>query len=528
MARGGITTRPTGFQKYHLSNSSAVMGKKDVQNLKKLLNALPSKEISGDVDLAIKKIEYDSRRINPGDLFVAVEGYSDDGHKYIHSAVKKGAVAVVAQKDGDFPAKTKVIVPNTREALALLASRFYGFPSKKLKVVGITGTNGKTTISYLVKSLLKQNQNKVGLIGTIAYWVDDQKIDAINTTPESRDLQRMLSQMFEEGISAVVMEVSSHALALHRVDGTQFDVAVFTNLNHEHLDFHKNMDAYRHAKSLLFKKLKEKRSYAVINVDDPNWRYFSQQTETECLTYSLNDPNADFFTTNFICTPEKSIINMATPAGEMKLDFKLIGEINIYNALASVAVGFALEIEPDTIKSGLEAVAGVPGRMERIQARQDFNIWIDYGHTPHAFERLLRTARKLTKGRLLFLFGCGGDRDQGKRPLMGKVASQYADLIFLTEDNPRSEDPKAIVQQIMHGIEEKNKVQIIIDRKEGIRKAIEIVRPGDTLILAGKGHEDYQIIGDKKIHFSDKETVLELLNASAVADSSADETGIMD
>ena len=495
------------------------MGKKDMQNLKKLLNALPSKKISGEVDLDIKKIEYDSRQVKLGDLFVAIEGYSDDGHKYIHSAVKKGAVAVVAQKDGDYKTKAKIIVPNSREALALLVNRFYGFPSKKLKVVGITGTNGKTTISYLIRSILKQNQKKVGLIGTIAYWMDDEKTKAINTTPESLDLQRMFSQMLEEKISAVVMEVSSHALALHRVDGTQFDVAVFTNLNHEHLDFHQTMDAYRHAKGLLFKKLKEKGSCAVINMDDPNWRYFSQQTETSCLTYSLNDPKADFFTTNFICTPERTLINMATPVGEIKLDFKLIGESNIYNALASMAAGFALEIDPKIIKSGLEAVTGIPGRMERIQAGQDFNIWIDYAHTPHAFERLLKTARQLTKGRLLFLFGCGGDRDTGKRPLMGKVASEYADLIFLTEDNPRSEDPKVIVQHIMHGIEEKNKVQIIIDRAEGIKKALEIARSGDTLVLAGKGHEDYQIIGNKKIHFSDKETVLELLNSPAVTDS---------
>ncbi len=499
-----------------------------MQNLKKLLNVLPSKKISGEVDFAIEKIEYDSRKISSGDLFVAIEGYSDDGHNYIHSAIKKGAVAVVVQKDGDFPAKTKIIVPDAREALALLAVRFFGFPFKKLKIVGITGTNGKTTISYLIRSIFKQNQKKVGLIGTIAYWMDDKKKKAINTTPESLDLQRMFSQMLEEKVSTVVMEVSSHALTLHRVDGTQFDVAVFTNLNREHLDFHQTMDAYRHAKGLLFKKLKEKGSCAVINMDDPNWRYFSQQTETKCLTYSLNDPNADFFTTNFICTPERSLINMATPAGEIKLDFKLIGESNIYNALASVAAGFALQIDPDTIKSGLEAVDGVPGRMERIQAGQDFNIWIDYGHTPHAFERLLKTAQKMTKGRLLFLFGCGGDRDQGKRPMMGKVASQYADLIFLTEDNPRSEDPDVIVQQIMYGIEDKNKVQIIIDRKDGIKKALETARTGDTLVLAGKGHEDYQIIGDKKIHFSDKETVLKLLNASALADSRQGEKRVMD
>jgi UDP-N-acetylmuramoyl-L-alanyl-D-glutamate--2,6-diaminopimelate ligase len=499
------------------------MSKKNEHNLKKLADVLPSKKISGDADLAIKKIEYDSRQIKPGDLFVAIEGYSDDGHRYIHSAIKKGAVAVVAQKNGNYRARAKIIVPNSREALALVASRFYGSPSRKLKRVGITGTNGKTTISYLVRSILQQSQKKVGLIGTIAYWLNDQMIKANNTTPESLDLQKMFSRMSEEKVTSVAMEVSSHALALHRVDGTFFDVAVFTNLNHEHLDFHKTMEAYRQAKGILFQKLKEKGSRAVINMDDPNWRYFSQQTEAERLTYSLNDPNADFFTTNFICTPAKSLINMVTPAGEMRLDFKLIGESNIYNALASVATGFALKIDPDTIRSGLEALAGVPGRMERIEAGQDFNIWIDYGHTPHAFERLLRTARKLTKRKLLFLFGCGGDRDQGKRPLMGEVASRHADHIILTEDNPRGEDPEVIIKHIAQGIEEKNKVQIIIDRKEGIKRALEIARAGDTLVLAGKGHEDYQVIGDKKVHFSDKETVLELLNVSETADSPSTE-----
>lgn len=497
------------------------MEMKNPQVLKKLLNALPTKEVWGDLDLKIKKIEYDSRQVKLGDLFVALKGFSDDGHRYIHSAIKGGAVAVVAEQDGDYRSRAKVVVPDTREALALLSSQFYGHPSKKLTLVGITGTNGKTTISYLIRSILHQDRRKAGLIGTIAYWMDDEKIKAVNTTPESLDLQRMFWRMLRQKISAAVMEVSSHALALHRVDGTLFDVAVFTNLTHEHLDFHQTMDAYRSAKGLLFRKLKSQKSSAVINMDDPSWRYFSQQVETNCLTYSLNDPNADFFPTNFICTPEKSLIDVSTPSGELKLEFKLIGESNIYNALASVATGFALGIDPQTVKSALEAVAGVPGRMERIQAGQDFNIWVDYAHTPYAFERLLKTARKLTKGRLFFLFGCGGDRDQGKRPLMGKVAGELADLVFLTEDNPRSEDPRAIVQQIMHGMQNKDRVRVVIDRKEGIKQALETAKTGDTLILAGKGHEDYQVIGDERIRFSDKETVLELLRDSAVADAQA-------
>lgn len=505
------------------------MNNRSTKDLRELLDVLSSKKVSGEVNLAIKKIECDSRRVKAGDLFVAIEGYTEDGHKHIHSAVKNGAVAVVARKNGIYKPKAKILVPDTREALALLAGRFYDYPSRKLKMVGITGTNGKTTISYLIRSILQQNRNRVGLIGTIAYWVDDQKSKAVNTTPESLDLERMFSRMLKQGISSVVMEASSHALAMHRVDGIEFDVAIFTNLNHEHLDFHKTMDAYRQAKGLLFRKLKAEGGSGVINMDDPNWRYFSRQTEKECLTYSLNDPSADFFTTGFTCTPENTLITVATPVGEMKLDFKLIGESNVYNALASVAASFALKIDPQVIKSGLEAITGVAGRMERIQAGQDFNIWIDYAHTPHAFERLLKSARRITKRRLLFLFGCGGDRDREKRPLMGKVAAEYADSIILTEDNPRSEEPETITEHIMAGIEEKNKVEIIIDRKEGIKRALQMARPGDTLVLAGKGHEEYQVIGDEKIHFSDKETVLEFLsagdaeNASAGVNSSAEE-----
>jgi len=486
-----------------------------MKKLKALLEALPSCKVLGDADLTIEKIEYDSRRVGFGDLFVALPGHSDDGHRYIKSAVDKGAVAVLVQKDGDYRSKAKVLVPDSREALAILSNRFYDYPWRRLKLVGVTGTNGKTTITYLVRSILQQDDKKVGLVGTIAYWIDRQKINAPNTTPESLDLQRMLAQMNEEGIFAAVMEVSSHALVMHRVDGMEFDVAVFTNLNHEHLDFHLTMDAYREAKGRLFKKIKKDAGVAVINRDDPQWKYFYNLAETKRQTYSLTDPEADFYAKSYSCTPTGTSIQLVTPKGEMTLQTKLIGESNVYNTIATVAVGVALKIDPRGIKSGLENAEVVPGRMESIRAGQAFNLWIDYGHTPHAFEVLLKTARNMTPGRLLFLFGCGGDRDQGKRPLMGKVASRYADRIYLTEDNPRSEDPNEIIAQILQGIEDKSKVEVIIDRKEGIKKALEDARPGDTLILAGKGHEDYQIIGDEKLHFSDKETALEFLSADS-------------
>ena len=484
-----------------------------MKKLTTLLEVLPTRKVWGDADLTIEKMEYDSRRVGPDDLFVALPGHSNDGHRYIKSAIEKGAVAVVVQKNGDYRSKAKIVVPDSREALALLSNRFYDYPWKKLKLVGITGTNGKTTITYLVRSILQQDDKKVGLVGTIAYWIDRQKIDAPNTTPESLDLQRMFAQMSGQGIYAVVMEVSSHALVMHRVDGMEFDVAVFTNLNHEHLDYHLTMDAYREAKGRLFRKINKETGVAVINRDDPQWKYFYNLAETKRWTYSLSDPQADFYAKSYSCTPNGSSIRLVTPQGEITFKTKLIGESNVYNAIASAAVGWALKIDPKSIAGGLEKAEVIPGRMESLRAGQPFNLWIDYGHTPHAFEVLLKTARNMTRGRLLFLFGCGGDRDQGKRPLMGKAASHYADRIYLTEDNPRSEDPKKIVAQIMEGIEDKNKVEVIIDRKEGIKKALQDARPGDTLILAGKGHEDYQIVGDKKIHFSDKETALEFLSA---------------
>ena len=495
-----------------------------MQNLKELLAALPSKKIFGQIDFDIKKIEYDSRKINPGDLFVAIPGFKEDGHTYINSASENGAIGVVAQRDGDYKAKVKIIVPDTREALALLTCRFFDFPSEKLKVVGITGTNGKTTITYLVKSILKKAGEEVGLIGTIAYFIGEEKLTATNTTPESLDLQKMFSQMLAGGIDSVVMEVSSHALALKRVIGVNFDVAVFTNLNREHLDFHKTLSAYKKSKGLLFEMLSDK-SYAVINSDDPNWRYFYDRAKTNRLSYSLHDERADFYAKTISCDWEGSQIDLVTPNGEVKINLKLLGESNIYNALASAAVGVALKVNLEAIKSGLESVDGIPGRMEKIRAGQDFNILIDYAHTPYALEKLLKTVRRVTEGDLFVLFGCGGDRDQGKRPQMGKVASLLADRIFLTEDNPRSEDPEKIIDQIMQGVKNKEKVEIIIDRKEGIRKALNIAEKGDSLVLAGKGHENYQIKKDRKFHFSDKETVLELLGQSAVGSQQSADKG---
>jgi UDP-N-acetylmuramoyl-L-alanyl-D-glutamate--2,6-diaminopimelate ligase len=486
-----------------------------VRDLKRLLAALPSKKVLGNTDLEIREIEYDSRRIQPGDLFVAIPGFKEDGHQHIYSTLEKGASGVVAQSAGDYKARVTIIVPDTREALALLTREFFDSPSEKLKVVGITGTNGKTSITYLVKSILEKAGRKVGLIGTIAYFVGEEKLEAANTTPESLDLQRMFSRMLGGGTDSVVMEVSSHALALKRVVGVDFDVAVFTNLDREHLDFHKTFSAYKESKGLLFEMLSGK-SYAVINRDDSNWRYFHDKAKANRLTYSLHDQGAHFYAKSFSSDLEGSQVDLVTPNGNIPVSLRLLGETNIYNALASAAVGFALQVDLETIKSGLESVEGIPGRMEIIQSGRDFNVVVDYAHTPYALEKLLKTVRRLTKGHLLVLFGCGGDRDQGKRPQMGEVASLLADKIFLTEDNPRSEDPQRIIDQIMQGVKNKEKVEIIVDRKEGIKKALSMAKTGDSLVLAGKGHEDYQEKKGRKFHFSDRETVLELLREPAV------------
>jgi len=478
--------------------------------LKALLDALPDKEIYGDVECDINKLEYDSRKIEKDDLFFAIPGFEQDGHRYINSAIQKGALACVLEKRGDYHLKAQIKVKSTREALAFLSARYYDYPSSKMKVVGVTGTNGKTSTTYMLKSIWEKDEKKTGLIGTIAHFLGEKKIQALNTTPESLDLQRMFYQMLKEKVNSVAMEVSSHSLVLGRVKMIDFDAAIFTNLNPEHLDFHKDMESYKKAKGILFQSLKDE-GYAVINIDDPEWEYFYRITKGRKVTYSLKDKNADFYLKTYSPNTSGYKLKISTPAGNLDIDLKLLGEANIYNVLASTASASVSGTSLEKIKNGLESFCGVKGRLEQVDIGQNFRVIIDYAHTPFAFENLLQTVKKMTKGKIIFIFGCGGDRDRTKRGPMGKITSQLSDHIILTTDNPRSEDPEKIIKEILKGVEDRSKVEVILDRKEAIISALRKAENNDTLVLAGKGHEDYQIVGNEKFYFNEKEIIEEEL-----------------
>ncbi len=485
--------------------------------LNELIDKIEVIKISGKTDFNIHKIEYDSRCVGENDLFVAITGLEMDGHDYIQDAVDKGAVAVVVQKEGSYASPTVIVVPDSRLALANLANIYYDFPSRKLKLVGITGTNGKTTTSYMIKSILEADNQKTGLIGTINHYIGNQKIPTSHTTPESLDLQRLFSEMLKKEVTSVVMEVSSHALSLERVWGTDFDVALFTNLGREHLDFHQDMESYRNAKGKLFKMLEDDGKWAILNRDDPYWEFFFKQAKVPKLSYSMEKKKADVFPQSFSIGFEGTRMELFTPAGQIGINLRLLGKANLYNALASTTTGLALGMDLDLIKKGLESVSPVPGRMERIDWGQKTNILIDYAHTPDAYLKLLNTIRELTPGKIWMVFGCGGDRDKGKRPEMGRIASDLADYVIITQDNPRTEDLDEINQQIIEGVMRTEKVKIIQDRKEAIQEVLENAKEKDTVILAGKGHESYQIIGKKKFHFSEREIVEDFLKKKGFA-----------
>jgi len=481
--------------------------------LAELLNQVKIKSISGDTDTKVEKIEYDSKKVSSGNLFVAIRGFEKDGHDFVPEAVKRGAGCVVVEKSRGFFEKLKpslkaeVVVFDSREALSKISHRFYGFPSTKIKVIGVTGTNGKTTTTYMIKSILESAKNRVGLIGTIAHMIGQKRLPASHTTPESLDLHRLFSEMLSKKVSYAVMEVSSHSLALRRVEEVDFDVGIFTNLTRDHLDFHKTFESYCEAKASLFEKLKGDKRWAIINKDDPNWEFFSGKAKVPQLTYSLKKGNGDVFPLEFKSDLSGTELVLSTPKGEEKINLKVLGKLNLYNALASSACCVALGIDLPTIKKGLESFRNVPGRMERIDRGSGFIVLIDYAHTPDALQKVLEDAREITSGNLTVVFGCGGDRDKGKRPMMGKIALDLADRVIITSDNPRTEDPQSIIQQIYQGVENKGKVKLTVDRKKAIRVALEKAEEKDTVVIAGKGHEDYQILGKRKIHFSDKEEV---------------------
>jgi UDP-N-acetylmuramoyl-L-alanyl-D-glutamate--2,6-diaminopimelate ligase len=485
--------------------------------VKALLAALPDKRVHGTLPLTVAGIASDSRRVEPGDCFVAVPGFKQDARRFASDAMARGATLIVTEGAPLDLTAPQILVPSARRALSRLAATAYHHPSRRLTLVGITGTNGKTTTSYLVEALLRGCGLGTGVIGTIQYVLGDERRPAGQTTPEALDIQAMLAQMLERGVGGVALEVSSHALELHRVQDLAFDVAVFTNLTQDHLDFHGTHEAYARAKRRLFELLADSpkpRRTAVVNADDPAGETMVEGLPLSVLTFGFTQ-EASVHPVEHASTIDGIRLTVSTPRGRLSLSSPLIGEHNVGNLLGAVAVGLALEMEPPTIATALARVDTVPGRFEQVRAGQPFLVVVDYAHTPDALERVLTTARKLTRGRLAVVFGCGGDRDRGKRPLMGAIATRLCDQVWVTSDNPRSEPPEAIIDEILGGVGEgasiPSRVVRLADRQRAIRAALAWAEAGDGVVIAGKGHETYQIVGADVLSFDDREVARQIL-----------------
>lgn len=456
-------------------------------------------------DVMIRAITYDSRKVAPGSLFVAVRGYNTDGHQYIRKAVENGAAAILAEEDGDWGVPVAVC-PDTRRGLAEVGVQFYGNPAEKLKIIGVTGTNGKTTTTYLIKQVLDLLGYKTGLIGTNQNIIGEKAVPAARTTPESLDLQEMLHDMVEAGVSHVVMEVSSHSLALSRTHGIKFHEAVFTNLTQDHLDFHETMENYMACKALLFSQAR----HGVINIDDPFGEEMKKRASCPVMTYGIEN-KADIRGKN-IRLSERGVI-LSTELGGQGYEIRLgiPGMFSAYNALSATAACLGMGIPMEDILKGLVLAKGVKGRAEVVQIPAPYTVLIDYAHTPDGLENIINTVRGFAENRVITLFGCGGDRDKTKRPIMGKIAASLSDFSVLTSDNPRTEDPAAIIRDIEAGMTEyKGKYDVVENRREAICHAMQIAQKGDVIILAGKGHETYQILKEETIDFDERTIVKEI------------------
>ncbi|OQA24559.1 MAG: UDP-N-acetylmuramoyl-L-alanyl-D-glutamate--2,6-diaminopimelate ligase [Verrucomicrobia bacterium ADurb.Bin345] len=471
--------------------------------------------VKGPQSCEIEGLAYDSRQVRPGYLFVALHGHRQEGADFIADALKRGAVAVVADSDRWTGRNvTTIVVKDTRQALAEIACAFYEEPSSRLQMIGITGTNGKTTTSFMARDILNAAGRPAGLIGTIRYEIGQRSIPAARTTPEAPDIQAMLDRMLKAGCRSAVMEVSSHGLDQKRVWGIDYDVGVFTNLTQDHLDYHETMEKYFAAKTQLFRGLgqMEKRAHAVINMDDP-WGMQLANTNgfsARLITFGLH-PTAMVMAEDVQLAPDHSTFRLVTPWGSTPVRLKLPGGFNVSNALAAAAATAVLGVEIPVIAQALEKTDPVPGRLERIPTDRGFQVFVDYAHTPDALENVLTTLRSLTRGRLIVVFGCGGSRDRGKRPLMGGAAAQLADHTVLTSDNPRNEDPAAIIAEIEAGMTGNASYDTEVDREKAIFRALSMAKAGDLVVVAGKGHENCQEFADTVVPFDDREVVRRLL-----------------
>ncbi len=491
------------------------------KELQDILRLLPEAAVKGPTDILIKDIVYDSRQVTPGALFICIPGVHVDGHDFIDNAVAAGATAVIVERDvtNAFPDIAVIKVSESRQAMQVIAPYFFDYPAQKMRMIGVTGTNGKTTTTHLIRSILRKNGHKVGLIGTIHTLIEDDVYPIRNTTPDVVDLQKILQQMVENNIEYVVMEVSSHALSLNRIAGCEFDVGVFTNITQDHLDFHGSFENYIKAKAMLFGLLgsssaTKENKCAVINIDDTAASVMLESSHCPVLTYSIKN-QANVLATNILVEAKTSAFSLSTDNGNLLLKLRITGIFNVYNVLAAISTALAENIDLQVIKDSLEEFISVPGRFELVEAGQPFTVIVDYAHTPDGLDNVLKTAKEFVKGKLIVVFGCGGDRDRTKRPIMGKIATQYANVVVATSDNPRSEDPEAILAEIESGIipnlKQAKKYEKITDRRQAIKYAVSIAQPADVILIAGKGHETYQILKDRTIDFDDRQVAREMI-----------------
>ena len=493
-----------------------------MKTIQQLAQIVEGATIIGDKETIITGIEHDSRKAETGTLFVCIKGVHVDGHKFISQAVNAGAKAILTTRETvEVPAGVAILrVPDLNKALDTIVPYFHDYPARSMRIIGITGTNGKTTTSYITRAILRAAGYRVGLIGTIQIMLEDEVYPIHNTTPDVVELQHTLAIMRDKGMDYVVMEVSSHALDQDRVAGIEFDTAVFTNLTQDHLDYHKTLENYMLAKAKLFDKVSEagvkNGKTAVVNIDDAAGKVMLEHAKCRHITYAI-DKNADLRATaiNVLASGANFTLNNEA-FGKMPLKLHITGIFNVYNVMSAVGAALAENIESAVIAKVLQEFTSVPGRFELVKAGQDFSIIVDYAHTPDGVENVLKTARKIAKKKIIAVFGCGGDRDRTKRPIMGRLAAELADVVIATSDNPRSEDPEFILNEVETGVKEKigNKQhEKIVDRRQAIFRAVALAQTDDIVVILGKGHENYQILKDKTIHFDDKEVAREAVAA---------------
>ena len=477
--------------------------------LSELLKDVNIKKIDGGGSMKISGIACDSRKVKPGNVFVCITGYETDGHKYAKSAVENGAVAVVAEHDLPTVDVPCVIVDNTRKAMSEMAATFYDYPYKKFKLIGITGTNGKTTTTYLIKSILEHLGKKVGLIGTNQNMIGDMIMETSRTTPDSLELMQLFDMIASHNVDYVVMEVSSHALALDRVTACTFDVGAFTNITQDHLDFHKTMEEYLAAKSILFNIC----NTGVVNKDDSRSEYLIENARCRnMITYGINQ-DCDLKASNIILNEDGVKFDINYGGMEEHVDLPIPGEFSVYNALTAIGCCMAENIPLDLAVDGLHSAKGVKGRIEIVRTPgTNYTVIIDYAHTPDGLLNVINAIRGFAKGRIVTLFGCGGDRDASKRPIMGKIAGELSDFCIVTSDNPRTEDPEKIIKQVVEGVKQTDcDYEVITNRFSAIEYALDHAKKNDIILLAGKGHETYQVLGKDTIKFDEREIVQKLL-----------------